>query len=480
MQMKSLKTRFLVIFIGLSTCVSLGVGLIMFIQYGNYIKHSYQDTLARLATMIETQYPVLADTAYLAQEGKASREKYLRWGADHSFDVPAYLEQEAAAQSEVFWQLNRDLQHITEAFDLEYIYLLEKVAGTEYRFLASSGLLAVTEDELTLLTEVYEAAYIGIEAEIAYQTKTIQITAKPVVNEYGTLVSAFFPIVKNGMVAGILGLDYNVSFVKTLEQRAQSALLLAVLITVAVAGVLAFFVSASLTKPIKEVAHIAKALAERDFDIAIPCIRTDEIGSMQQALVNIRDRLRKAIDNLEETVSKRTAELEVQTKLAEAASQAKSQFLASMSHEIRTPMNAIIGMSDLMRTDNLDNIQTGYFNDIKKMAKALLQIINDILDFSKIEAGKLELIPVHFNILGLYDNVCSMSTFTAMAKELEFRYSFDKHIPEALYGDEVRIRQVITNIVNNAIKYTHEGYVYLKAERVNREGKDCIAFIVED
>jgi signal transduction histidine kinase/CheY-like chemotaxis protein/HPt (histidine-containing phosphotransfer) domain-containing protein len=183
---------------------------------------------------------------------------------------------------------------------------------------------------------------------------------------------------------------------------------------------------------------------------------------------------------LEETVSKRTAELEVQTKLAEAASQAKSQFLASMSHEIRTPMNAIIGMSDLMRTDNLDNVQTGYFTDIKKMAKALLQIINDILDFSKIEAGKLELIPVHFNILGLYDNICSMSTFTVMAKELEFRHSFDAHIPEVLYGDEVRIRQVITNIVNNAIKYTHEGYVHLKAERVPWKGKDCIAFIVQD
>ncbi|MDR2394535.1 MAG: response regulator [Treponema sp.] len=176
----------------------------------------------------------------------------------------------------------------------------------------------------------------------------------------------------------------------------------------------------------------------------------------------------------------RTAELEVQTKLAEAASQAKSQFLASMSHEIRTPMNAIIGMSDLMCTDNLDPVQLSYFTDIKKMAKALLQIINDILDFSKIEAGKMEIIPVHYHILSLYDNICSMSTFTAMAKNLEFRHSFDPRIPQALYGDEVRVRQVITNIVNNAIKYTRKGYVYLKAERVNREGKEYVGFIVED
>ncbi|MDR2398535.1 MAG: response regulator [Spirochaetaceae bacterium] len=176
----------------------------------------------------------------------------------------------------------------------------------------------------------------------------------------------------------------------------------------------------------------------------------------------------------------RTEELEVQTKLAEAASQAKSQFLASMSHEIRTPMNAIIGMSDLMRTDNLDNVQQGYFSDIKKMAKALLQIINDILDFSKIEAGKMELFPMHYHLLSLFDNICSMSTFTAMAKELEFRHSYDPRLPEALYGDEVRVRQVVTNIVNNAIKYTRRGYVHLRAERVNRKEAEWVAFIVDD
>ncbi|MDR0562775.1 MAG: response regulator [Spirochaetaceae bacterium] len=184
--------------------------------------------------------------------------------------------------------------------------------------------------------------------------------------------------------------------------------------------------------------------------------------------------------HLEETVQKRTQELEVQTNLAKAASKAKSEFLASMSHEIRTPMNVIIGMSDLMRIDNLDGVQRDYFMNIKKMSKALLQIINDILDFSKIEAGKLEIIPVHYNILALFDNVCSMIRFTAMGKELEFRYCCDSNIPPALFGDEVRVRQVITNILSNAVKYTAKGSVTFKAERISRNGKDCIAFIVED
>jgi signal transduction histidine kinase/DNA-binding NarL/FixJ family response regulator/HPt (histidine-containing phosphotransfer) domain-containing protein len=191
-------------------------------------------------------------------------------------------------------------------------------------------------------------------------------------------------------------------------------------------------------------------------------------------------RTRQLKMELEKTVQKRTQELEVQTNLAKAASKAKSRFLASMSHEIRTPMNAIIGMSDLMGTGNLDEVQLGYFLDIKKMAKALLTIINDILDFSKIEAGKMEIVPVHYNLLGLYDNICSMNRFTAMGKDLEFRHSFDPEIPDTLYGDEVRVRQVITNILSNAVKYTSKGYVYFHVQRTVQEGKDYIVFMVED
>jgi CheY-like chemotaxis protein/HPt (histidine-containing phosphotransfer) domain-containing protein/anti-sigma regulatory factor (Ser/Thr protein kinase) len=143
-------------------------------------------------------------------------------------------------------------------------------------------------------------------------------------------------------------------------------------------------------------------------------------------------------------------------------------------------MNAIIGMSDLMRTDNLDEEQLSFFTDIKKMSKALLQIINDVLDISKIEAGKMELIPVHFNLLELYDNICSLSRFTSETKDLEFRHSFAPDVPPVIYGDDVRIRQVITNIVNNAIKYTKEGHVDFTVQRRRTGNRDCLAFIVKD
>jgi signal transduction histidine kinase/DNA-binding response OmpR family regulator/HPt (histidine-containing phosphotransfer) domain-containing protein len=156
-------------------------------------------------------------------------------------------------------------------------------------------------------------------------------------------------------------------------------------------------------------------------------------------------------------------------KEAEQSSNAKSQFLATMSHEIRTPMNTIIGISDLMPTENLSPLQKKYFSDIKKMSKSLLSIINDILDFSKIESGKLDLLPVHYNARELYNDIAAMCEFIAQGKGLEFRGSFDRSIPETLYGDEIRVKQILTNIVNNAVKYTKQGFVSFAVSRGERK-----------
>ncbi|MDR3254280.1 MAG: response regulator [Synergistaceae bacterium] len=191
----------------------------------------------------------------------------------------------------------------------------------------------------------------------------------------------------------------------------------------------------------------------------------------------------KANERKAREANDRSRELEVRTRAAQVASDAKSRFLASMSHEIRTPMNAIIGMSDLMRTDNLDETQKGYFEDIRKMSKALLQIINDILDFSKIEAGRMALNQTNFNLIELCDNICSMSRFIAATKDLEFRHSIGPGVPEVIYGDDVRIRQVIVNILNNAIKYTREGYVDFQValdDKDRTNGKECLKFVVSD
>ncbi|MDR0540197.1 MAG: response regulator [Spirochaetaceae bacterium] len=165
-------------------------------------------------------------------------------------------------------------------------------------------------------------------------------------------------------------------------------------------------------------------------------------------------------------------ELKKQTKIAQdladkamTASEAKAAFLANMSHEIRTPMNAIIGMSTLFRTDNLDETQRKYLDDIKKVSSSLLVIINDILDFSKIEAGKIILTPVHFNLHSLVDNICSLSKFLIDNKSYTFENRIASNVPTWMYGDEIRLRQVFTNLISNAIKYTNEGCVQFSIEK---------------
>ncbi|MDR3298607.1 MAG: response regulator [Candidatus Accumulibacter sp.] len=163
-----------------------------------------------------------------------------------------------------------------------------------------------------------------------------------------------------------------------------------------------------------------------------------------------------------------------------SASMAKSEFLASMSHEIRTPMNAIIGMNELMRTDNLDEVQTRYFSDIRNMSRSLMEIINDILDFSKIEAGMMELFPTHYDIFALCDNICSLMRVTASSKGLGFVHGIADDLPKILLGDENRVRQIIINIVGNAIKYTREGDVCLRLTRGERNNRDCLVISVSD
>lgn len=174
-------------------------------------------------------------------------------------------------------------------------------------------------------------------------------------------------------------------------------------------------------------------------------------------------------------------ELEGQKKLAEEANKAKSEFLARMSHEIRTPINTVLGMDEMILRDSSDNTVRDYAMDIRRAGNALLSIVNDILDLSKVESGKMEICPVEYDVTSMLYDITNVVFTKATDKNLTFNVRIDGSIPSRLYGDDIRIRQVLSNLLSNAIKYTPKGTVYFRATKVAQEdGSVVIRFEVED
>ena len=162
-------------------------------------------------------------------------------------------------------------------------------------------------------------------------------------------------------------------------------------------------------------------------------------------------------------MKKREAEnLEREKVLANTANRAKSEFLSNMSHEIRTPINAIMGMDEMILRESKEPSTLEYAQNLQNAAKSLLSLINDILDFSKIEAGKMEIIPVEYHLDSVLNDLVNMIRKRAENKGLELIIEADKTLPSVLFGDEIRIKQIVTNLLTNAVKYTEKGSVTLK------------------
>lgn len=174
--------------------------------------------------------------------------------------------------------------------------------------------------------------------------------------------------------------------------------------------------------------------------------------------------------------------LEKETKRADIANQAKTNFLANMSHEIRTPINAVLGMNEIILRESKESNIREYAKDVQGAAKSLLSIINDILDITKIEAGKLTIIPMEYGFSSMIHDVTGMISFKAKAKDLELKADIDDRIPSGLRGDDIRIRQILVNLLNNAVKYTHQGTVTLEIKLLpaEKENTALISFSVKD
>lgn len=163
-----------------------------------------------------------------------------------------------------------------------------------------------------------------------------------------------------------------------------------------------------------------------------------------------------------------------------AANEAKGKFLAQMSHEIRTPINVVLGMDEMILRESKEPAIREYAMDIRTSGQSLLSLINDILDFSKIDSGKMEIVPVVYEISSMIHDLVNMTLQRAKNKDLRFEVEIDPAIPSCLYGDDMRIRQVLVNILTNAVKYTEKGTVWLRILSRSADGTAVLRFEVED
>ncbi|MBO4681856.1 MAG: response regulator [Clostridiales bacterium] len=261
---------------------------------------------------------------------------------------------------------------------------------------------------------------------------------------------------KNGMILGVYAPSEEINAPR---KNLQMQMLVISIVIFGIAILSTMLWVRSITSPLKKMTRVAEHYADGDYSEQMSVKSEDEIGVLSRSL---------------QTMS---TSLQQQIRLADSANKAKSDFLANMSHEIRTPINTILGMNEMILHEAEDDKILDYSSNIQVAGKTLLSLVNTILDFSKIEDGKMEIIPVNYGTASVINNVVISIMERAKSKNLEFTADIDENLPSIMCGDDIRITQIILNLLTNAVKYTERGSVVLTIREDSRLNDEINLFI---